>query len=920
MPDFKREIRARLEALNLEPSREAGIVEEMSQHLEQRFEEMMARGVSPAAAREAVMKELNDGRLTNELLQIEKPMAFEPALPAGPGFSSMLARLARDLRHAGRGLRLSPGFSAVAILSLALGIGANTAIFQLLDALRLRSLPVKNPAELVQVRVANQEGRRGRSHGSFATFSNAIWEQIRAQQQGFSGLAAWNMDVFNLATGGLTRNARAMFVNGDFFNTLGVPAIRGRVFTAADDQRGCGLPGAVISYGFWQKEFGGNASALGSRLTLEGQPVEIIGITGPSFYGVEVGRTFDVAVPICSEPLIRGESSLLDLRDGYWLAAIGRLKPDWKPAKATSQLESISPAVFRETVPPTYQPEQAKLFQSWKLEAVPAGTGLSRLRGDYEMPLWILLAIAATVLLIACANLANLMFARANAREREIAVRLALGASRTRLMQQLMAESLLLSFTGALAGVLLAQLLTRVLVSFLTTQFDGVSLDLALDWRVLAFTTAIAMLTCLFFGLMPAVKAAATPPIVAMKAGARGVTGGRERLGVRRVLVVAQVSMSMVLLVAAVLFVRSFQNLVRVSPGFREGGIIFADMDFTRLKIPQEQRNDFKMQLVERLRALPGVQSAATVDIPPISGFGWNNDVQFDDSGQAVREVSYFNRVGPGFFKTMDTAFIKGRDFGPEDTRTSPAVAVVNESFVRKVLHGGEPLGKIFKVDEGAGKPASVYVIVGLVKDTKYQDLRTDFWPIAYLARTQDKRSDSDASVVLRSDLALDSLTSTVENAVKEVSPTLTIQFSVFKDQIRDSLQLERLMASLSGFFGILAGVLATIGLYGVISYMVVRRRNEIGIRMALGADRGRVLRLVVREAATLLLIGVVAGSAISLAATRAAASLLYGLKPYDPFTLAMAAASLSLVAAAATYLPALRATQIHPTEALRED
>jgi putative ABC transport system permease protein len=920
-PDFKNEVRQRLARLNLEPTREAAILEEISQHLEQRFEELLAQGVPAEAARAAVLTELSEsGRLEKELLQVEKQVRFEPALPPAASLRATLSRMERDLRYAFRALRLNPGFASVAILSLALGIGANTAIFQLLDAVRLRTLPVKNPQELALVKVSNSQGRSGDFHGSFPMFTNAIWERVRDGQQVFSGMAAWSSTSFNLAAGGRSRLARGMYVNGDFFNTLGIQPVTGRVFSPADDHSGCGLPGTVISYAFWQKEFGGKPDAVGSKLTIDGHPVEVIGVTGPGFYGIEVGRGYDMAIPICSEAVIDGEFQVVNRVDGWWLAFLGRLKPGWTPAKATAQLESISPSVFQATLPPKYQSELAKQFLGWKLAAEPASSGLSSLRKNYEDPLWILLAIAGIVLLIACANLANLMLARANAREREIAVRLALGASRFRLMQQLMMESLLLSGIGALTGILLAQVLTRVLVSFLTTQFRSVTLDLGLDWRVLGFTAAAAILTCLLFGLMPAVKATATPPIVAMKTGSRGVTAGRERFSLRRVLVVAQVAMSMVLLVGAFLFVRSFQNLVNLDAGFRQSGLLTAELDFTPMNVPPGERNRFKEEMIERMRALPGVESAASASVLPMSGSGWNDTVHTDASGQEVREVAYFDRVSPGFFKTMETPFIQGRDFSSQDIAGAPAVAIVNESFVRKFMKEKMPLGATFRVDEGAGVPESVYQVVGVVADSKYRDIREDFFPVAYVASQQDKKPDTNLPIVLRSSLTLDALTSSVERSVAEVNPAIGIQFSVMKTQVRDTLQRERLMASLSGFFGFLAAILATIGLYGVISYMVVRRRNEIGIRMALGADRRNVLALVMREAAALLAVGLVIGAGLSLLATRSASALLFGLKPHDPMTMAMAAISLAAVAAAASYLPAFRAARIHPTEALREE
>ncbi|HEU4416826.1 MAG TPA: ABC transporter permease, partial [Candidatus Angelobacter sp.] len=364
--------------------------------------------------------------LEQDLLRIERQVRFEPAPPEKATLHSTLVGLGKDLRHALRSLRLNPGFATVAILSLALGIGANTAIFQLLDAVRLRTLPVKNPQELVLVKVSNSHGRSGDFRGSFPMFTNAIWERVRDGQQAFSGMAAWNSVSFNLAAGGRTRLARGMYVNGEFFQTLGIPPVAGRVFSAADDRSDCGMPGAVISYPFWQKEFGGQSSALGSKLTVEGHPVEIIGVTPSDFYGIEVGRGYDVALPICSEAIVDGEFQVVNRIDGWWLAFLGRLKPGWTAARATAQLEAISPGIFQATLPPRYQNELAKQFVGWKLAAETAGSGLSNLRTRFEDPLWILLAIAGIVLLIACANLANLMFARANAREREIAVRWAL--------------------------------------------------------------------------------------------------------------------------------------------------------------------------------------------------------------------------------------------------------------------------------------------------------------------------------------------------------------------------------------------------------------------------------------------------------------------------------------------------------------
>ena len=445
----------------------------------------------------------------------------------------------RDLRYGARLLRLNPGFTVVAILSLALGVGANTAIFQLLDAVRLRTLPVRNPEQLVEVRIADTPGgRTGQFFGRFPRLTNPLWEQVRDRQEAFSSIFAWSPTTFNLTTGGEAREAQALWVSGDFFKTLGVAPLVGRVLTGEDDRRGCSAPGAVISYAFWQREYGGNPSAIGSPLTLDGHAYDVVGVTPASFFGVDVGRTFDVAVPLCAEPLARGERSGLDKPDVWFLSAFGRLRPDWTLERANAQLVAISAPIFKATLPPRYRPEDAQSYMNFKLAAYPSGTGVSSLRRNYESPLWLLLATSGLVLLIACANLANLMLARATAREREVAVRLAIGASRGRIVRQMVAESLLIAAIGAASGAVLAQWLSQFLVDLLTTENNRIFVALGIDWRIFGFTAALAVITCLVFGLMPAVRATRTQPVVAMKAGSRGSSDTRERFGLRRALVV----------------------------------------------------------------------------------------------------------------------------------------------------------------------------------------------------------------------------------------------------------------------------------------------------------------------------------------------------------------------------------------------
>src|SRR5580704_9547367 len=596
----------------------------------------------------------------------------------------MLENLYQDARYGLRLLLLNPGFALVAILSLALGIGANTAIFQLLDAVRLRTLPVRHPEQLAIVKIGNFDSASGSFQSRYSQITNPQWEQIRAQQQGFSGIFAWSPEQANLAHGGEIRLANVLWVSGDFFDVLGVKPEAGRLLNASDDRRGCS-GAAVISDSFWRSEYGASPGVFQKPLNLDGHPFDIVGITPPQFFGVEVGRTFDIAIPICVDPILRGENTMLDGRSSWWLALMGRLKPGWTLDRATAQLEAISPALFEATLPPKFQAGDAKIYRAYKLKAFPAENGFSELRSDYSNPLWMLLAIAGLVLLIACANLANLMLARASAREKEIAVRLALGASRGRLIRQLLSESLLLACAGAILGILLARMLSGVLVAMISTQSDTMFLDLAPDYRVLGFTAGLAVLTCVLFGLAPALRAARSSPASSMRASGRGLTANRERFGLRRILVVTQVALSLVLLVGALLFVGSLRNLMNVDAGFRQNGILLANLGFPSLNIPLNRRVEYRRQLIEKIRAIPGVISAAHTRIRPLSGMGWNQTIYIDGKKKGGSSLT---RVTPGYFATLNTPLVAGRDFDDHDVAGGLQVAIVNEAFAKKFFDG----------------------------------------------------------------------------------------------------------------------------------------------------------------------------------------------------------------------------------------
>jgi predicted permease len=833
----------------------------------------------------------------------------------------MLESILQDVRYGIRQLRQSPGFTSVAVLSLALGIGANTAIFQLVNAIRLKMLPVRDPQELVSIDFEKGSARAGWWSSRSANLTYAQWDQIRTQQQAFTGVLAWSAARFNLAHGGEPRFAEGLYVSGEFFRHLGVNPILGRTFTAQDDNESCS-PGAVLSHAFWQREFGGDPGILGHTVSLDGNSIPIIGVMPPSFFGVEVGNRYDVAIPLCADRLLaEDKKGRIPLQTAWWLSIMGRLKPGWTAQSATAHLHTLSPRIMQATLPPGYKPDLAKRFLANKLGATDVGTGVSGLRREYERPLWLLMATTGLVLLIACANLANLLLARASVREPEIAIRLAIGAARWRLVRQLLAESLLLAIAGAVLGAGLAFALSRTLVAFISTPNNPLFVSLEMDWRMLGFTAVLAVLTCLLFGLLPALRATYLSPVSAMRAGGRSVTAGRERFGLRRALVATQVALSLVLLVGALLFVRSLHNLLTTDAGFQSEGLLTINIDFSRAQYPKERRLVVYRDLSDRLSALPGVVAVAQVGFTPVSGSGWNNSIGPDGAPAAASgKDSWFNRAGPGYFQTMGTRLLAGREFNDRDVLSSPKVAIVNEMFARKFFGGANPVGRTFHLEAEAGKPEPLFQIVGLVKNTKYQQLREDFRAIGFFPTLQDESPGPGATFVLRLAGSPSRLMTAAKATMAAMSPSIGIEFRSFSAQLEESLLRERLMATLSGGFGLLAGLLATLGLYGVIAYMVARRRNEIGVRIALGAGRGCVIRLVLREAVLLLGIGLVAGVLLALWAGRAAATLLFGLQPYDPVSMIAAVVVLTVIALAASYAPARRAAALEPIVALRDE
>jgi predicted permease len=878
--------------------RDRELAAEIESHLQFHIDDNVRAGMSPTEARRQAVLRFDGVESVKESYRDRRGLPW-------------LETLWQDLRHAVRVLAKDRGFTAVAVLTLALGIGANTAIFGLIDAVMLKSLPVHSPEELLQITMSDNG----------TVFTNPIWEQVRDRQGAFSGVFAYGDHRFNLSPGGEARYVQGAWVSGGFFETLDVRPVLGRPITRADDRRGCPAT-AVLSHDFWQSEYAGSPAVVGRSVSLEGQPFQIIGVAAAGFTGMSVGRPMSIYVPICSEAIVHGKETWLDGRSTWWLTVMGRPRAGVNAQQATAALKVLAPEVFRNTKPQRWRAEDLKEYETRTFNTEPAAGGISDLRGQYGNALLALMGVVGAVLLIACANVANLLLARASVRQREIAIRLALGSGRGRLIRQLLTESLLLSLTGAALGVLLAQRGSQVLVRLLSTSRSAVSLDLNVDVRMLAFTAAVAVATALLFGLAPAWLATRVPPIAAMKNGGRGTAEGHSRLSFGKALVIVQVALSLALVACAGLMLGTFRKLATMDPGFRHEQVLITGVDLRNARGPEAQRRAVFDEILRRLRRLPGVRSASSSDITPISGMVWNSEIAVEgfkakNSGDSL---AYFNQISDRYFETMGTPILAGRDFEERDGPTAPRVAIVNETLARKFFGQASPLGRRFQMEREPGVDSTVE-IVGVARDAKYGTLREETRPTAYLPNAQSTEPAwMSHNFELRSASTATDVIPAVRAAVADVDRNVVIQFQTLSVQVEESLTRERLLAALSGLFGGLALLLAMIGLYGVMSYNVTRRQNEIGIRMALGAGQWRVRTMVLRDVAMLVTLGLTGGVALALAGGRLVEGFLFGLTPGDPAALAGSVALMSIVAALAGYLPARRASRVDPMVALRED
>ena len=869
------------------------IDDEVQFHIDEAVDALVDQGWAPEAARaEAERRFGNTARYRRRLAAMTLLGALREA-----------TRI--DWRDALRSLRAAPMVTGAAILSLALGIGANTALFSIVNGLLLKPLPVHEPDRLAVLKGGD--------------WTNPIWERIRDHHRSlFAGAAAWASQSFDLAEAGESEMVDGIYTSGAFLEVLGVRAELGRTLTEDDDARGFGRDGpvVVISRALWQRRFGGTSSIVGRRLTVNRLPFTIVGVLPAAFFGPEVGRAPDVYLPLAAEALIRGAESRLDERSASWLDIIVRLHPGQTRDAAATALNAVREDIRSATIPARLVGQPRSAYMDGSFSLVDASTGQSALRSRFANPLIIITIIVAGVLLIACANVANLMLARATSRRQEISVRLALGASRARIARQLLAEALVLSAVGSAIGLVVAQWGGALLVRQLGSSVSAVTLDLSMDWRVLGMTAGVAVITTVFFGLAPVAGLAGVEANQALGHVGRGLVGDR-RPGLRNTLVVAQVALSLVLVVAATLFVRTFHSLATAPLGFSAEHLVIVNVDASRSAVTQDALPEFYQRFADAAARVGGVRNASASLLTPLSGRGWNNRVAMPDGSEPPRDrVTFENAIGPGWFATYGMRILAGRDLNRQDTRGAPLVAVVNEMFVRRFLGETPPIGA--RVTVGQPPSAQTFEIVGVVNDAVYRSARRGVVPTMYHPLEQAGTLNTSFAVTLDVPGDRGALTQGLRDVFRQADPVAAFAVRDYTDQIGAAIAQERLVAMLSGFFGALAMLLAGIGLYGVTSYAVGRRTRELAMRMALGANAGQVVRLILRSVAAVVAGGVAIGVAISLWASKFVATLLFGVQARDPLTLLGTVTALTLVALFAGWLPARRAAQLNPNEVLR--
>ncbi len=840
----------------------------------------------------------------------------------------------RDLKYTFRMLVRTPGFTAVAVLTLALGIGANTAIFTLLDQVLLRLLPVKDPQQLV---LLTMRGHHYGSNWGGNAISHPMFRDFKDRNEVFSEMFCRFPFTASLTSNGQAELVQLEMVSGAYFPVLGVRPFLGRLFASDDDRVPSGHPYIVLSYDFWRTRFASDPGIVGKDLLLNNYKMTVVGVAQPGFDGVELGRSPKLFVPIMMQPqvIVGNPEDMLKERRTRWVNAFGRLKPGISQQQAKAALQPFMHSMLEMEVQQAAFSRASKhdrdeFLKCW-IDVLPGSQGRSYMRRQLSTPLWVLMAITGAVLLIACANLANLMLVRGSSRVKEIAVRLAMGATRSRIIGQLLIESLSLSALGGLAGLAVAFWADRALMKiYLPSDSGGMNISSAPDLRILLFNLAVTVLTGVIFGLVPALQT--TKPNIAgtLKDQAGAVVGGSGHHRLRKTLVIAQVTLSLLLLVGAGLFVRSLANLRNLGPGFPVENLVGFEIDPSLNGYTPDRMKIFYPQLLESLRSIPGIQSVGLASQRILEDNEWDSSMSvegFTPDKPDDHAEPYMNQISPNYFATLGVPIVAGRDFTPNDNREIkhsadafgwvPTTVMINEKFAKKYFAGRNPIGLHIGFGTDPGTPTDME-IVGVVKDIKYTNLRDEIPPQAYLPYL-GSRYVGGMTIYLRTTGDPNQLMSAVRSKVRDMDSNLPVYaMRTSEVQINNSLSTERMIASLSAVFGFLATLLAVIGLYGVMAYTVAQRTREVGIRIALGAARGNVIWLVMREVLLLVAIGVAAGVTASLALTRVVQSQLFGLTPHDPFTLGLATAALALVACAAGYIPALRASRLDPMAALR--
>jgi putative ABC transport system permease protein len=860
---------------------------EMRAFVELSAADKMRQGVPHAQARRLAVLELGGVEQAKERVRTSRHGAW-------------LDEAAQAVRYAFRVFRGNPGFTLVIVLTLALGIGANTSIFSLLDALMLRWLPVRNPQELVLVTMLPAGAKTPAE-----SFSYPIATALDGQREIFAGAAGFSSMPFNVGAPGSVNRVSGAVVTGGFYDMLGLTPAAGRLLARSDDAPEAPAV-AVISHGFWQRQFASGAAVVGQALLLNGVPVTIVGVSPQGFVGANVGQVADVTIPVVALPRVNPTAAPLLGSGNFWLRVLARRQDAVTVAGATARLDAVWQQIADGLIAPHWPASRRKELTGATFQLAQGGTGWTFLREMYMRPLLVLMGMVGLVLLIACANVATMLLARASARHREIAVRLAIGAGRGRIVRQLLAESTRLSLMGAACGIGLAWISGRFLVGLISGETLSIAFDLTPNWHVLAFTIAVAVATGIIFGVAPALQATAVGPSPALRDDARM---SRSRSHVLPSLVSGQVALSFVLLVGAGLFVRTLQNLRQFDPGFASHGVLLADFEAQRTALPQE--------LLAAVQRVTGVVTASVSTHTPLSGARWSEPAVPAGQPLPERDTALFVGAGPRFFETMGIALLSGREFTDYDTASSPGVAVINERYAQRFFPKQNPLGQhLAAVVRGQKRDLE---IVGIAKNTRVASLRTAPPSTVYVAYAQ-LTGDFPTTLEVRAAGPLGPVAAAVRGALQSRLPNAPIEVRQFSTQVSATLLQERMMATLAGAFGILALTLVSVGLYGLLAYTVARRTREIGIRMALGAQRLRVVMLILNGAARLVVIGIVVGLPAAWGASRWVQSMLFGLTPTDPIAIVGATLLLAFVAQLAAYLPAWRASRVNPLTALRHE